>query len=197
MAVSFFLALSLSLDALGVGLSYGLRGIQFPLLSRILLAVETASLLYLFLKMGTLLTQLFPPMLAELCGIIFLFGFGLFLCIQSFCKKPKSGSFFAFVRKPSACDTNHSAILEPKEALLLGLVLSADACGVGIGAGASSLPVSLLPLLAALLQTVFLALGYLSGKYLSHSNHVNEKQCSFLSGMIFLSIATARLKQLL
>lgn len=197
MAVSFFLALSLSLDALGVGLSYGLRQIRFPLLSRILLAAETAILLYFFLQMGTLLTQLFPPMLAELCGIGFLFGFGLFLCVQSFCKHPKSGSFFSFVRKPSACDTNHSAVLEPKEALLLGLVLSVDACGVGIGAGAASLTVSLLPVLAALLQTAFLALGSLLGKRFLQSNRMNEKQCGLLSGIIFLSIATMRLKQLL
>ena len=55
MILSFLLALSLSLDALGAGMACGLRRISLPIFSRIVLGLETAGLLFLFLKAGTFL----------------------------------------------------------------------------------------------------------------------------------------------
>ena len=58
MFFSVLLALSLSADALGIGLAYGLRRISFPPLSRLLLAAETFFMMEGFLLLGGLLSQL-------------------------------------------------------------------------------------------------------------------------------------------
>lgn len=222
MLLSFLLALSLSLDALGVGLSYGLRHIRFPFVSRLLLALETALLLYLFLRVGALLAKLLPFHLAQYLAIAFLLGFGCWLCIQGLrtetdsdtdisvtevshtdfahtqAKQKKAAlGVLSFLRTPSRCDKDDSASLEPKEALLLGLVLSADACGVGISAGAAALCVVWLPLWAALTQTCFLAIGCWIGHGVSTLCQIPEQRYCLLSGVIFLGIGVTRLLSLL
>lgn len=207
MLLSFLLALSLSLDALGVGLSYGLRQIRFPLLSRLLLALETAVLLYVFLQAGAFLAKILPFHMAQYLAIAFLLGFGGWLCIQGLrtetntsdldcsdsASSQKNGSALSFLRTPSRCDKDASASLEPKEALLLGLVLSADACGVGISAGAAALCVAWLPLWAALTQTCFLAIGCWIGHGVSMLCQIPEQRYCLLSGVIFLGIGITRL----
>lgn len=206
MLLSFLLALSISLDALGVGLSYGLRQIRFPLLSRLLLALETAMLLYLFLQVGAFLAKLLPFHMAQYLATIFLLGFGCWLCIQGLRSDAASSqkdtsdttvSALSFLRTPSRCDKDASASLEPKEALLLGLVLSADACGVGISAGAAALYVVWLPLWAALTQTCFLTIGGWIGHGVSMRCQIPEHRYCLLSGVIFLGIGITRLLHLL
>lgn len=159
MILSFLLALSLSLDALGAGMACGLRRISLPIFSRVVLGLETAALLFLFLKAGTFLAACLPPHWAERGAALFLVGFGLFLLFQGCRKQTDSPSPLKFLRSPSQCDTDGSAVLEAGEALLLGLVLSADACGVGLSAAAAGFSVYWLPFFAALLQTFFLSVG--------------------------------------
>lgn len=176
MILSFLLALSLSLDALGAGMACGLRRISLPIFSRVVLGLETAALLFLFLKAGTFLAACLPPHWAERGAALFLVGFGLFLLFQGCRKQTDSPSPLKFLRSPSQCDTDGSAVLEAGEALLLGLVLSADACGVGLSAAAAGFSVYWLPFFAALLQTFFLSVGAGAGKRLMEAAPMAENR---------------------
>ena len=188
MILSFLLALSLSLDALGAGMACGLRRISLPIFSRVVLGLETAALLFLFLKAGTFLAACLPPHWAERGAALFLVGFGLFLLFQGCSPSP-----LKFLRSPSQCDTDGSAVLEAGEALLLGLVLSADACGVGLSAAAAGFSVYWLPFFAALLQTFFLSVGAGAGKRLMEAAPMAENRYTLLSGGIFLAMGLLRL----
>lgn len=95
--------------------------------------------------------------------------------------------------RPSQCDTDGSAVLEAGEALLLGLVLSADACGVGCSAAAAGFSVYWLPFFAALLQTFFLSVGAGAGKRLMEAAPMAENRYTLLSGGIFLAMGLLRL----
>ena len=86
-----------------------------------------------------------------------------------------------------------SAVLEAGEALLLGLVLSADACGVGLSAAAAGFSVYWLPFFAALLQTFFLSVGAGAGKRLMEAAPMAENRYTLLSGGIFLAMGLLRL----
>lgn len=193
MILSFLLALSLSLDALGAGMACGLRRISLPLPSRIVLGLETAGLLFLFLKAGTILAACLPPHWAEWGAAVFLMGFGLFLLVQGCRKQTESTTPLQFLQRPSQCDRDGSAVLDKGEALLLGLVLSADACGVGLSAAAAGFSVYWLPLFAALLQTMFLSLGAEAGKRLIAVAPMAENRYTLLSGGIFLAMGLLRL----
>lgn len=196
MVFSLLLAFALSIDALGIGISYGLRHIAFPLTSRILLAVETFLMMEVFLFFGRGLAQVLPPAIGETLAACFLLLFGIWLCLQGFRKVPKENpapSPMDAVHKPSACDKDASRTLEPGEALLLGFILSIDSLGIGVSAAAAGMAVEKLPLYAACFQIGFLLLGATLGKRLTAYSHVRENLWTVISGGILICLAFLRL----
>ncbi|MBR3993125.1 MAG: hypothetical protein IKI92_04595, partial [Anaerotignum sp.] len=111
-------------------------------------------------------------------GILFLFGF--WLCLPK--KKPDSP-----LHSPTLCDKNHSSVLEPQEALLLGFILSMDSFAIGLSA--SALEVPLLPLFAAFFQTGFLFLGERFGNRLIRLAPPKETLWGLLSGGTLMLLA--------
>jgi len=134
MFFSLLLAFSLSIDALGIGISYGLRRITFPAASKFLLALETFLMMEVFIMAGRGLALLLPSATGETLAPCFLLLFGLWLCLQGFRKAKEPPSPLASVHQPSVCDKDASQTLDPKETLLLGFILSLDSLGVGISA---------------------------------------------------------------
>ena len=177
---SLFLAFSVSVDALGIGLSYGLRKIRFPASSLLLLCVENFLMMTLFLRLGRILSGFFPTALAEQLSAAVLFFFGLWLCLPK--KKTDSP-----LHSPTLCDKDHSSVLEPQEALFLGFLLSMDSFAIGLSA--STLEVPLLPLFAALLQTGFLFLGGRFGSRLMRLASPEETLWGSLSGGTLMLLA--------
>lgn len=187
------LAFSLSVDALGIGISYGLRHITFPTTSRILLALETFIMMEGFILAGRGLALLLPSATGETLAACFLLLFGLWLCLQGFRKAKEPPSPLATVHQPSTCDKDASKTLEPKESLLLGFILSLDSLGIGVSAAASGMEIGKLPLFAAIFQIAFLSLGAFLGKKLTNSAKVRENLWTTLSGGILVFIALIRL----
>ena len=182
MLFSLLLAFSLSLDALGIGLSYGLRHIRLRLSSLFLLAAEGFLLMELFLAAGQRLATVFPVHLAERLSPLFLLLFGVWLCLQAI-EKPNPSP----LQTPSLCDTDASSSIEPKETFLLGLLLSIDSFAIGLSAAVGGMDVAFLPLFAAMLQTLFLALGEKCGTRLPSAPR--ESLWSLLSGGILILLA--------
>ena len=126
MLFSLLLAFSLSLDALGIGLSYGLRSIPFRPSALLLLTIEAFLMMELFLFAGRRLAAVFPAHLAERFSPMLL----LFLrCVALSARHggKESGRRLrpAF---PPLCDKNASFLIEPREALLLGLPFCGFLC---------------------------------------------------------------------
>ncbi len=78
-----FLSLSMSLDAFGIGLSYGMRGIAVPLPARAVISLQSVLITASALLCGRQLTVLFSPQLASNLGVGLLCFMGLFLIVQS------------------------------------------------------------------------------------------------------------------
>ena len=187
MLFTVLLAFSLSVDALGIGLSYGLRRIRFSALSLALLTLESFGMMLFFLELGRFLSGFFPAAYAEQISLSLLAAFGLWLCLQGIGHKKKEDSP---LHAPSLCDKNESSVIEPKESLLLGFLLSLDSFAIGLSAAA--LDVWLLPLFSALFQTGFLFLGAVCGARLRLRSHPQESLWSLLSGGVLLVIALVR-----
>lgn len=124
MLFSLLLAFSLSLDALGIGLSYGLRSIRFRPSALLLLTIEAFLMMELFLFAGRRLAAVFPTHLAERFSPMLLLFFGVWLCLQGMGQGKRKET--SPLHSPSLCDKNASSLIEPQEALLLGLLLSVD-----------------------------------------------------------------------
>ena len=193
MAISFLLAFALSIDALGIGITYGVQKISIPLSSRLLLAVETYFMMCFFLFIGGKMIAFFPPFLAQLLSTGFLFFFGLWLCYQGFCKKKESTSPLSAVQQPSVCNKDNSSALEPKEAIFLGFILSLDSFGIGVSVALSGSSYGLLPLFSAFFQITFLCIGaFLGGKIALYTN-IEESLWTRISGGILIFIALLKI----
>lgn len=191
MLFSLLLAFSLSLDALGIGLSYGLRHIRFRLSALLLLTAESFLMMELFLAAGRRLAAFFPAQAAERLSPLILLFFGAWLCLQGLGQgKRKEDSP---LQAPSLCDKDASSSIEPKEALLLGFLLSVDSFAIGLSAAAGGMDVALLPVFASLLQTLFLACGEKCGTRLVLRSTPKESLWSLLSGGILLLLAATQL----
>lgn len=188
MLFTLLLAFSLSADALGIGFSYGLRKIRFSPLSLLFLFGESLLMMAFFLKLGQFLSGFFPAAYAEQISLGALFFCGLWLALQGFADKKKKDSP---LRTPSLCDKNESSIIEPRESLLLGFLLSLDSFAVGLSAAA--LDTRLLPLFSALFQTGFLFLGAQCGARLLLHRQPKESLWSLLSGGVLIVLALVRL----
>lgn len=132
MLFSLLLAFSLSLDALGIGLSYGLRSIRFRPSALLLLTIEAFLMMELFLFAGRRLAAVFPAHLAERFSPMLLLFFGVWLCLQGMGQGKRKET--SPLHSPSLCDKNASSLIEPQEALLLGLLLSVDSFAIGLSA---------------------------------------------------------------
>lgn len=190
MLFSLLLAFSLSLDALGIGLSYGLRSIRFRPSALLLLTIEAFLMMELFLFAGRRLAAVFPAHSAERFSPMLLLFFGVWLCLQGTGQGKRKET--SPLHSPSLCDKNASSLIEPREALLLGLLLSVDSFAIGLSAAAGGINVTLLPLFSALFQTFFLSLGEKCGTRLSLSPAPKESLWSLLSGGILILLALAQ-----
>lgn len=191
MLFSLLLAFSLSLDALGIGLSYGLRSIRFRPSALLLLTIEAFLMMELFLFAGRRLAAVFPTHLAERFSPMLLLFFGVWLCLQGMGQGKRKET--SPLHSPSLCDKNASSLIEPQEALLLGLLLSVDSFAIGLSAAAGGINVTLLPLFSALFQTFFLVLGEKCGARLILSPAPKESLWSLLSGGILILLAVLQL----
>ncbi len=206
----FFLALSVSIDALGTGLSYSVRGIQIPFFAKFLMSV----LAYLFSSFsvfaGITLSQILPEDFAKILGVLILCLMGFWIIFQARFKKEEPvkpvknekrifsfiiksmGITIKIIRDPKSGDLNGSSYIEPIEAVYIGIALSVDSLCAGVGAAMMGLNDAFIPLSVAAMQFIFLTLGSWVGKKLMKFN-LNAKIWVFISGSVLVMLGLMRL----
>ena len=170
----FLLVLIVVIDAFFVSFSYGSQGIRIPWSSALL--ISGVSTVFLVLSSLGQLSREVAVWLSF--GILFLLG-----CLELFQNGLKaalrkradavrqlsfrwSGIAFAVTvyLDETKADADCSKNLSPKEALLLGVILSLDALGAGFGCGLSDHDLPLLCGLSLLMHLAVILLGQRFGK---------------------------------
>lgn len=208
------LAMSLSLDALGVGIAYGLRRIKIPLLPKLVICFFSILYSEAALMLGKSLSMAIPPLAGKLIGITILLGMGVWIIIQALVKKENPSLNEAYVNKevtlikivikslgitiqvikdPKEGDIDRSGTIDIKESVLLGLALSVDAIGVGIGSALAGFSSSLIPFAIGLFQLGFLYIGAYFGEKFALIGSINKKVLSLLPGILLISLAIIRI----
>lgn len=204
-------ATSLSMDALGIGLSYGVRKIKIPVLAKCIISLLSAAFMGAFLFVGTKMAEYLPEGASTAMGIGILIFMGVWIIIQGMRQdkekiKPvqqeektilniliKSlGISIRIMREPELGDMNQSNIIEPSEAFYIGIALSADSVGAGIAGAALGLNHLTLVLAVACGQFLFLSLGSVAGGKLSNYS-TNSKVWVFLSGGLLIVLGIIRM----
>lgn len=200
-----FLAITLSIDALGIGISYGVRGINIPLFSKFIISIQTFLIITISLFLGNVVFSFFPTAIRNYTGVIILIALGIFMIIEAYLPKKEktetvrtfsikqAGITIKIIKSPPVCDFNKSNKIEPFEALYLGLALSIDSFGVSFGSGAFGVFSIFLPLFAVFFQILFLSIGISSGRKISNISKLSENTWITVSGCILIFMGILKL----
>jgi putative sporulation protein YtaF len=112
------LAFAVSLDGFGVGVTYGLRRIRFPLWSLLIVTACSATMILVAMQVGDALTNVISPLFAKALGACILIGVGSFAIYNLVTQKEKEPVEENGVRDDSLQD---GQLLEKKTVLRLEL----------------------------------------------------------------------------
>ncbi|UCZ52248.1 sporulation membrane protein YtaF [Bacillus shivajii] len=203
------LAFAVSMDSFGVGLTYGLRRMKMPFLSLLFIASCSALSILLAMLVGNFLLNFISPSHAESIGGIILIGIGAWAIYQIYRpakndKKTKKerdtlvnielkklGIVIKVLRKPMVADLDNSGTITGREAFLLGIALSLDAFGAGIGAALIGFSPFVMAISVGVMCGLFVTLGMKSGWLFSEAKWV--KKFTFIPGLLLIVLGLWRL----
>ena len=199
------LALTLSLDCLGAGFSYGLQKILLPWYGIVIICCCSGMVLAVSMLMGSWLGQFIAPRLVRFAGAGLLIGLGLcMLCksIQELVQQEDNNALFQWklsrfgiviqiLKEPRRADLDRSGRISSKEAFWLGLALSLDSCGAGIGMALMGHSPFWTSLCTAGSAFLFLSLGLYLGEHLGEQ--LSYKTIKLLPGCLLMVIGLLRL----
>lgn len=202
------LAFAVSLDSFSVGFTYGLRKMKIPFKSIIVIACCSAITLIAAMAVGKVIETFLSPDMAERIGGIVLVLLGGWILYQFFrTEKTKEalphekmivnfeikslGLVINILKKPMSADFDRSGTITGIEAFVLGLALSLDAFGAGIGAAMLGYSPFALAVTVAVMSSLFVTVGMKVGAMLSRSSVLQK--FSFIPGILLIFIGIWKL----
>lgn len=197
---SVLLVIAVSLDSMGVGLTYGARGTRITAPSGIIIALCTAVMMCVSMTAGNFLAEVLPFKETKTLGGIILISIGCWQFLQGWrnyinhfsdgdsnrpllnLRIPFLGVVMQILRDPNLADINWSGTIDPKESILLGGALGLDAFSAGFGAALSGFSLWIVPFVAAAC-VIFVFIGSSLGSRFMASR---LKQGGFVLPGIFL-----------
>lgn len=211
-------ALAVSLDGFGVGVMYGLRKISIPLLSIVIISCSSGLIIYGSMLMGGYFSQFLSPVAASITGAVILILIGIWAVIQVAMSKNENADSSAsairtasedsnqdlikapyrelplvlqILRTPPEADRDRSGNISPSEAAVLGIALSLDAFGAGVGAAFIGLVPLLTAAVTAAASGTFIALGLRTGYLFSETRWF--RKLTILPGCILVLLGIIKL----
>ncbi|SDZ12626.1 sporulation membrane protein YtaF [Thermoactinomyces sp. DSM 45892] len=191
-------AFAVSLDSFSAGVTYGLRRIRIPISSILIIAGCSGLSIFLTMLVGDQMSVWLSPQMEKWIGasILILLGCWTFFhyltrneqdngqeeadpVTQAIDPKiwiwelPKWGLVIQILKKPTTADIDHSGSINATEAILLGIALSLDSLGAGLGVALLGYsPFAVLGLIT-LMCGVFLRLGMWIGFHFQYNRFRN------------------------
>ena len=205
------LALSVSIDSLGIGITYGVRNTKIYKDAKVILFIISMLVTLVSIQLGSFISIYFSETVTKWIGMCFLCFMGLWIIYQALSPKKEedliqtpSPSVYQFmirflgitiqiIRDPIFSDFDHSKRIDWKEALYLGFCLSIDSVCIGICSSMIGYHSFLFPILVASFQLLFLSIGGIFGKKIRGISHIPENIWSILSGVLLICIGISRI----
>lgn len=204
------LALSVSIDSLGIGITYGLKNTTITNISKIILFIMSILITTFSIYFGKFLNNILPTYFTNYIGSFLLIFIGLWIVYQALNKEKKVnkkisqvrsyefiikslGITIQILRNPIYSDLDNSKKIDTKEALYLGLALSIDSISVGICSSAIGFSSIIFPFLVATFQLFFLSIGGFLGKKINNISSIPENIWNVLSGILLICIGISKL----
>ena len=175
------LAISVSIDALTLGITYGIKHSRITKISNLIVFSIAFVSTSLAILLGKHISRLFSTSLATFIGSALLILLGIYSIYKSFNKNTED------------YDLDHSNSIDKNEAILLALAVSTDASCVGLSCGIIGITGFIYPLFAALFHTLFINCGNIIAYSASKKINISDKYLSIFSGSVLILIGLIRL----
>ncbi|MBO8129364.1 MAG: sporulation membrane protein YtaF [Peptococcaceae bacterium] len=199
LAILVIFGFALSLDGFVAGLTYGIRQINIPVISVLIISVTSGIAISLSLVCGHLTASIIAPKLAEQIGGLLLIGLGFWVltqAIRSATEKvlrihiPQLGMVIQVLFEPLHADMDQSGCISPREAVILGIALAMDAFAAGFAIALSGFQTALVPVFTVAGLFCLLILGTIIGR---RSKFFIGHKVNFLPGCLFIILGMLRL----
>lgn len=217
---SALFAVSASLDALLTGILFGIRKIRITFVHNLCISMITLIGSFLAIWLGNLIpffatTVLSTPKGGACIGCAILLGMGAYYVIKALIAWRKTRTQRLSYREPPVCEFDADApeaksltatsdtclsstdtpavctTLAPGKLFLLGIALSANNMGIGIGAGMAGLPLISTCLFTLLFSVSFLHLGNCLGRL--QKLRIEEHFADLLCGLLLIILGICQL----
>lgn len=182
---SILLAISSSIDSLGIGITYGIKNTKISLIGKIILFIISITIAYFSIFLGDFIQSIFPRFLTKLIGSGILIFMGIYVCFEALKNKSNSSNVF---NNPISSDLDNSKIIDSKESLFLAVALSLDSFCIGICGSIVDINLALFPLLVSIFQLFFLSIGTFIGIHISKLYRLPKNIWSIISGSLLIII---------
>jgi putative sporulation protein YtaF len=178
------LSISASLDNFGVGVSYGLRNICFPLYLNLFIAFVNSCGTFFSMLFGKELSGFLQPMTAGYIGAFMLISIGLWIIVMELRNKesiqslPAASSeihpvrrdtlfsrLYSFINDPFAAGVLCSGRVTMREGTLLASALTLSNISTGLAAGMIGFSLSLTTAAAFIFNVLGISAGQTMGHY--------------------------------
>ena len=207
--IIILLAISLSIDTLGISISYSMRKIKIPLSAKLIICFISLLFTYIAISFGNIMLIVIPTRFAKILGAIMMLLLGVFIIYQSIISKEKNqnnkkpsginialrilGITIKIIREPESGDIDKSKHIDPLEAIYLGAALSIDSFAAGISASMSGIDPALILIAVGACQLLFLFIGAKIGKKIVSNMNADFKYFVLISGLILIILSIARM----
>ena len=169
------LSLCVSIDSLGIGITYGVRNTRISFISKFILFIISILLTSISVFLGNSLSLFLTDNITKIIGFLILEGMGIWIIAQA-------------LKDNLSFDLDNSQNIDFKEAIFLGIALSLDSIGIGIGSGAFGLSFIIFPILVASFQFIFLSTGKLLGIYIKNISNIPNNIWNIIAGILVIII---------
>lgn len=193
------LALSVSIDSFGIGITYGIRNTSINNSAKIILLITSFVFACVSIIFGNFFFAFFPNSIINIISCLLLIFMGIFIIYETYHNFSKTYEnktidiTMQIIKNPINSDLNNSNIIEKNEAIYLALALSLDSICVGISSSSFGLSALIFPILVPIFQLLFINIGIFLGKKIIISNSVSLKFWNFLSGILLIFIGFLRI----
>lgn len=207
-AIILMFALAVSADGFIVGLSYGFARIKIPLLSLIIITLASCLAVTVSMLLGQGLTVYLPPARATQIGAVLIIAVGVYFLLNA-CRERISnldikdqeplftfsvrflGIIVQILKEPSRADFDASGEISAREAFFLGLALSLDALGAGVGVAMAGFNILTTAASVGVVKFIMVSLGILLGHRVE--NRRLQSISSFFPGLVLICIGLLEL----
>ena len=206
---TILLAISSSIDSLGIGITYGIRNTIILNKGKLVIFFISFIITLLSSYLGNILKLIFPTFFIDYFASLLFIVIGIFICFQALKNEKKSGnkkikncnyqktySFFIkflgvsikVIKDPVSLDLDNSNGIDNKEAIFLSLALSIDTLCIGIGGSIIGINTYIFPFLIGFFQLFFLEIGNFLGRQLYKFSKLPSNIWSIISGILLITL---------